>query len=143
VNLEEALTEGQDFVRACSGLGDHREVRLAAASANDRTVISLGALRVLTEAAALGEANWNLVAAIKRREDAERDFEVTGRDTVMYCLAHRRKVTWMPAPGWWIHADKEGRLPLDLLDGHPGDPRGCASMWNAPAPITVTRRTSS
>lgn len=63
-------------------------------------------------------------------------FEVTGADTVMWCLAHRRKVTWMPAPGWWIHDD--GRPST----GHPGDPRGCSSMWAADAPITVTRKTT-
>lgn len=138
MNIEEALAEGRDFVRACSGLGDHREARLIADSANDHTVISLGALRVLMEAAALGEGNWNLAAERERREQMNSEFEVTGRDTVMYCLAHRRKVTWLPAPGWWIH-DRD-RLPLDLLDGSPTDPRGCMAMWSAPAPITVTRR---
>jgi hypothetical protein len=34
------------------------------------------------------------------------------------CIAHRRRVTWIPAPGWWIHADNET----------------CSSMWNARAP---------
>jgi hypothetical protein len=65
-------------------------------------------------------------------------FEETGRDTVVWCLRHRRRCVWMPAPGWWIH-DK-GHLPLDLLDGHPTDPRGCSSLWHADAPTTVTRR---
>jgi hypothetical protein len=65
-------------------------------------------------------------------------YEVTGADTRMHCLAHRRLVEWIPAPGWWIHV-KEG-LPLDGLDGSPTDPRGCRSMWNADAPITITRK---
>lgn len=68
-------------------------------------------------------------------------FEVTGADTEMWCLAHGRRVQWMPAPGWWIHV--KGNLPLDGLDGSPTDPRGCRAMWNADAPITVTRKAES
>jgi hypothetical protein len=74
------------------------------------------------------------VAGMIRRVYLDEKFEVTGRDTVMYCLAHRRKVTWLPLPGWWIHDD--GRPST----GNPSDPRGCLGMWAAPAPITVTRR---
>jgi hypothetical protein len=74
---------------------------------------------------------------IRRAYLGDDKFEVTGRDTVMYCLAHRRKVTWLPLPGWWIHDD--GRPST----GNGSDPRGCAPMWNAPAPLTTTRKASS
>jgi hypothetical protein len=53
---------------------------------------------------------------------------------VFYCTAHRRKLGWMPNPGWWIH-DDGGRL-----SGHPGDPRGCRPMWDAVSMLTVTRK---
>jgi hypothetical protein len=137
VNLSDTLAEAREYLAECEGLYDSRD--LTEAVINDGT-ITLGALRVLTEAAALGEANWNLVAAIKARDRIDREFEVTGQDTVMYCLAHRRKLAWLPLPGWWIHDN--GHRPLDFLDGSPTDPRGCRALWNAPAPITVTRRTA-
>lgn len=63
-------------------------------------------------------------------------FEVNGRDTVMYCLAHRRRVRWLPAPAWWIHDDG---LPGG---GNLTDPRGCMPMWWASAPIEITRKTT-
>lgn len=81
------------------------------------------------------------VAFMVRRvytELMDEEFEVTGRDTVMWCLRHRRQVTWLPAPGWWIHV--KDRMPLDARDGHPGDPRGCLAMWAADAPIEIRRR---
>jgi len=71
------------------------------------------------------------------REYLDDEFEVTGRDTVMYCLAHKRKVTWLPGPAWWIH---DNDLPLT---GSLGDPRSCASMWSAPSPIEVARKAAS
>jgi hypothetical protein len=131
VNLDEALAEAREYLGRCDGLFDSRDLTEAV---RDEGTITLGALRMLAEAAALGEANWNLVAERERREQMDREFEVTGRDTVMYCLAHRRKMTWLPAPAWWIHDD--GRPST----GNGGDPRGCSSMWNAPAPIIITRR---
>jgi hypothetical protein len=57
-----------------------------------------------------------------------------GADTVLWCLAHRRKMRWLPAPAWWIHDDG---LPSG---GNPTDSRGCMSMWSAPAPINASRR---
>ena len=36
-----------------------------------------------------------------------------------FCIAHRERVRWIPAPGWWIHAR---------------DLRTCMPMWNANAP---------
>lgn len=30
--------------------------------------------------------------------------ETLGKDAEAMCLAHRRLVRWMPAPGWWYHA---------------------------------------
>jgi len=47
VTLRRAAAEGGRFVAACSGLGDGREVRVIADSANEYTVISLGAVRAL------------------------------------------------------------------------------------------------
>jgi hypothetical protein len=32
------------------------------------------------------------------------EHEVLGKEAEAYCLAHRRLVRWMPAPGWWYHA---------------------------------------
>lgn len=135
MNLDEALAEVWEYLGRCENLFGSRDLTEAV---RDDGTITLGALRVLTEAAALGEDNWNLAAELDRRKQLDREFEVTGRDTVMHCLAHRRKVTWLPLPGWWIH-DRD-RLPLDLLDGNPTDPRGCMAMWGAPAPITITRK---
>jgi hypothetical protein len=131
VNLDEALAEVREYLGGCENLFDSRDLTEAVRWGG---TITLGALRVLAEAAALGEANWNLAAAIKARNRIERDFDVTGRDTVMYCLAHRRKMKWLPSPAWWIHDD--GRPST----GNGGDPRGCSSMWGAPAPIAVTRK---
>lgn len=56
---------------------------------------------------------------------------VLGRDATACCVAHRRRVRWISAPGWWIHDDD---LPST---GHRGDPRGCSGMWDAPAPIVI------
>jgi hypothetical protein len=131
VNLDEALAEVREYLGRCENLFGSRDLTEAV---QDDGTITLGALRVLTEAAALGEANWNLAAEYERREKVDREFEVTGQDTVMYCLTHRRKVTWLPAPGWWIHDD--GRPS----SGNPTDPRGCMAMWDAPAPIIITRK---
>ncbi len=52
MDIREAIAEADGLVRACSGLGDHRELRLMAASASDETVISLGAIRALHALAA-------------------------------------------------------------------------------------------
>jgi hypothetical protein len=68
-------------------------------------------------------------------------YDVTGADTEMWCLMHRRPVRWIPYPGWWIHV--KGSLPLDSLDGTRSDPRGCRGMTNADAPITITRKDQS
>lgn len=43
-----------------------------------------------------------------------------------WCIQHRRQVKWIPAPGWWIHAD----WPLHRLDGA----HTCVAMWDARAP---------
>lgn len=75
------------------------------------------------------------VAGMIRRAYLDGVYEVEGRDTVVYCTAHRRKCTWLPAPAWWIHDD---RLPLT---GNLTDPRGCQSLWNYPSPLTFTRKT--
>jgi hypothetical protein len=80
------------------------------------------------------------VQGMIRRAYAEL-YEVTGADTVMWCVAHRRQVRWIPFPGWWIHV--KGSLPLDGLDGTPSDPRGCRGMRNAEEPITITRKDQS
>lgn len=131
MNLDEALAEAREYLGGCENLFDSRDLTEAVQWGG---TITLGALRVLTEAAALGEDNWNLATERQRREQVDREFEVTGRDTVMYCLAHKRKIRWLPAPGWWIH-DDHGRLA-----GNPTDPRGCLAMWDAPAPIIITRK---
>lgn len=49
---DEALAEARECIRASSGLGDHRWLKVGAASAPEDTGISLGTLRVLTERAA-------------------------------------------------------------------------------------------
>ena len=54
------------------------------------------------------------------------DYEVLGKETTAICLAHHRLVRWIPAPGWWIHAD-------DL----PGKYQSCMAMWNVRAPIVL------
>lgn len=46
-----AVEEAADCVRACSGLGDHREVRVIAVSAGEECSITLGTLRALTSLA--------------------------------------------------------------------------------------------
>ena len=43
------------------------------------------------------------------------------------CLAHRREVAWMPAPGWWVH---------------PGS-QSCHSMRDAPSPVLGIRLLAS
>lgn len=79
-----------------------------------------------------------LVLADERRrlddEKAERDrkFEVLGKDARATCLAHRRQVRWIPAPGWWIHSD-------DL----PGKNESCRGMWDVVAPVVIVRRVSA
>ena len=66
-------------------------------------------------------------------------WEVTGQDTRLWCLAHRRPCRWLPHPAWWIHDDglRDHGRPAS---GTPGHPDGCSSMWSADAPITVTRK---
>jgi hypothetical protein len=67
-----------------------------------------------------------------------------GRDTVATCLAHRRKVKWIPAPGWWIHDDSRPHYTAEVLyEGSwrkLGDPRSCSGLWNAPSPLVTIRR---
>jgi hypothetical protein len=76
------------------------------------------------------ELNNFEIGCIIRRVYAEL-YTVEGADTVMWCLAHRRKVTWIPWPGWWIHDDNLRNI------GGANDPRGCVPMLDATAPITV------
>jgi kynureninase len=64
-------------------------------------------------------------------------YDTAGADTVMWCLAHKRKVRWIPWPGWWIHDDDLPRV------GGRNDSRGCRALLNADAPITVTRKAAS
>lgn len=78
---------------------------------------------------ALGDAD----AAARTWEAAqaagtEGDGVIFDTNVEMYCLAHRRRVRWLPAPAWWIHND--GRPSI----GNPTDPRGCMAMWNDRAP---------
>lgn len=40
-----------------------------------------------------------------------------------FCVAHRRRVLWMPAPTWWYHRS--------FLNGAP---ETCNPMWNAHSP---------
>lgn len=61
---EVALEDARTAVMAASGLGDHREMRLIAASASDDTSITLGTLRALVEMAGRAEVTeYALVAA--------------------------------------------------------------------------------
>ena len=70
----------------------------------------------------------------EERAERDRKWEVLGKDTTATCLRHRRRVCWIPAPGWWIHDDD-----LPHTTGNPTDPRGCSAMWDAKAPIVITR----
>jgi hypothetical protein len=49
----DAIAEAGEFLAACGGLGDDREVRLQAGSASDFTVMTLGTVRRLTDIARL------------------------------------------------------------------------------------------
>jgi len=46
-------------------------------------------------------------------------------DVEAYCLRHRRRVIWSPAPAWWHHVT---RRPSDDADGR------CPAMLNTYAP---------
>ena len=35
------------------------------------------------------------------------------------CLAHRQRVKWIPAPGWWIHVHDSGSCPGMRLASSP------------------------
>jgi hypothetical protein len=61
------------------------------------------------------------MAAAKAAEPGRRARTEESERYPSWCVAHRRRLTWMPAPGWWIHADN----------------RTCSSMWNARAPKGV------
>jgi hypothetical protein len=39
------------------------------------------------------------------------------------CIRHRRRLRWIPAPGWWIHDDNLN-----------GPSQSCSAMWSAKAP---------
>lgn len=41
------------------------------------------------------------------------------------CLAHRRVVKWIPAPGWWVHV---------------ADSSSCSAMRGAPSPVLSVMR---
>lgn len=99
-----------------------------------RTAARAGMPRAEAEAMTK-DLGFEVAAMVRRVYLGDDKYEVTGQDTVMYCLAHRRKVTWLSF-GWWIHDD--GRPST----GNPVDPRGCSAMWEAPAPGEVKRRTA-
>lgn len=66
----------------------------------------------------------------RRRDELAAKFEVLGKDATATCLRHRRLVRWMASPTWWYHADFEFGT---------AESRRCAAMWNAKAPIVITR----
>ena len=68
------------------------------------------------------------------RASREAQWEVLGKDATATCLRHRRPVCWIPAPGWWIHDDDGPHITTGM-----GDSRTCSAMWDAKAPIVITR----
>jgi hypothetical protein len=78
------------------------------------------------------------------RERHAAEYEVLGRDTTACCLAHKRKVRWLPAPAWWIHDDYRPHVPgIVYWEGRAWtltDRRTCSGMWDAGAPIVTVRR---
>ena len=67
----------------------------------------------------------------RRRDELSSKFEVLGKGATATCLRHRRLVRWMPAPTWWYH---DGTISTE-----PPETRRCGAMWNAKAPIVITR----
>jgi hypothetical protein len=65
-------------------------------------------------------------ATFVRNEDAEARRRALMEETELYpsfCVAHRRRVLWMPSPTWWYHRS--------FLNGAP---ETCRPLWNAHSP---------
>jgi hypothetical protein len=82
----------------------------------------------------LGDADMEKLAA-----EAERGYDVLGKDATACCVAHRRVVRWTPAPGWWVHASwyTDAWRRQSWVEGGPT----CTPMLAAPSPLVFVPRT--
>jgi hypothetical protein len=75
------------------------------------------------------------------RDRRARRYETLGADTVACCVRHRRRVRWIPSPGWWIHDDNLPHAAGYVEGNHQlSDARSCAGMWDARSPLVIIRR---
>ena len=118
---DEWITEIRDLTGYPVKIQQQRgEVILIVARTAPRGRIRLGVserdayMQAYAEAERRAEA-WEAAQAAGTEDGAIFDTNVG-----MYCLAHRRRVRWLPAPMWWHHDDL----------------RSCMAMWDDCAPRT-------
>jgi hypothetical protein len=113
MDIREAIAEADGLVRACSGLGDHRELRLMAASASGEAVISLGAIRALNSLAEVMTGISELEKLISLMAKVK-EAQVSGR-CELRCAPDVCRALASPASG--DYRDVSPDVPASLVTG--------------------------